>query len=79
MPRVNLTDEEAALIERLRVKNTAATSFNEGLERARQLLNACADSIVESAGKDAIGDELVKQKLLNLEESILSERREVKL
>jgi hypothetical protein len=33
MPRLNLSDTEVALIEKLRARNAKATGFNEGIQR----------------------------------------------
>jgi hypothetical protein len=40
MPRMNLTDEEAEVVERFRLKNLEVTAFNAGLDRARELFEA---------------------------------------
>lgn len=34
MPRLNLSDAEAALIEKLRARNAKAIGFNEGIQQA---------------------------------------------
>jgi hypothetical protein len=51
MPRMNLTEDEAAHIERLRAKHTADINFNQGLEEACGIIDIV---LANSAGHNKL-------------------------
>ena len=65
MPRMNLTDEEAEVVERFRLKNLEVTAFNAGLDRARELIRGWYNSS--------------EANITTLEKSIQTERKQVRL
>lgn len=48
MPRLNLSDAEAALIEKLRARNAKAIGFNEGIQRGMDHMHDFIEDKLES-------------------------------
>lgn len=63
MPRMNLTDEEALVIEKFRAKHARTLAYNEGVEKALDWVHTWMDEAANSGGVYT-SKELHKQGLL---------------